>query len=74
MGYGAIDAVAALNDDVPLGPALPTEHLSRPLHPPPPPPPPDHRPMIVALGGAGTAIGILVALFFIAKVSRRRRI
>lgn len=73
MGYGAIDPVAALNDDVPLGPAQPVEHLTRPLHPPPPPPPPDHRPMIVALGGAGTAVGVLVALFVIATVTRKRR-
>lgn len=72
MGYGSIDPVAALNDDVPLGPALPTEHLTRPLHPPPPPPAPDHRPMAVALGGGGIAIGLLIALFFIAKVTRER--
>jgi membrane-anchored mycosin MYCP len=73
MGYGAIDPVAALNDDVPLGPALPTEHLTRPLHPPPPPPPPDHLPMIIALAVGGGAIALLIALFFIAKVTRDRR-
>lgn len=73
MGYGVIDPVAALNHDVPLGPALPVEHLTRPLHPPPPPPPPDRKPMIVALGGGGTAVALLVVLFMIAKVSRERR-
>ncbi len=73
MGYGAIDALAALNDDVPLGPAVPTEHLSRPLHPPPPPPPPDHRPMIVALAGTGIAAALLGALFFISRITRERR-
>ncbi|WP_345892229.1 type VII secretion-associated serine protease mycosin [Mycolicibacterium sphagni] len=73
MGYGAIDPVAALNDDVPLGPSVPTEHLTRPLHPPPPPPPPDRRPMIVALVGSGVAISVLVALFFLSRVIRERR-
>lgn len=73
MGYGAIDPVAALNDDVPLGPRVPTEHLTRPLHLPPPPPPPDRRPMIMALAGSGVAIAILVALIFIARAMRERR-
>ncbi|MFL0286837.1 type VII secretion-associated serine protease mycosin [Mycobacterium sp. SMC-21] len=73
MGYGAIDALAALNDDVPVGPATLPEHLTRPLHPPPPPPPPDRLPMIVALAGSGIAVAVLVAAFFASRVMRERR-
>lgn len=73
MGYGSIDPVAALNADVPLGPAVPTERLSRPLHPPPPPPPPDRRPMVVAMAGTGIAVTALLGLFFISRVVRERK-
>lgn len=73
VGYGVVDALAALNNDVPLGPARVSETLSRPLQPPPPPPPPDRRPMIVALVGSAMAVTVIALAFFASNIVRGRK-
>jgi membrane-anchored mycosin MYCP len=73
VGYGAIDPLAALNDDVPLGAAQPQEHLSRPLTLPPPPPPPDRRPMIVALVGSAVLGAAMLLLFAVVNLAGKRK-
>jgi len=61
IGYGTIDPVAALNDDVAIGQRLPAERLTRPLVLPAPPHPPDRRPMATALIGS-LAVIVVAAL------------
>ena len=73
VGYGVVDALAALNNDVPLGPARGSETLSRPLTPPPPPPPPDRRPMIVALVGSAVAVTVIALVFCAFNFVRGRK-
>lgn len=63
IGYGCIDPVAALNNDVAVGQRLPTEHLTRRLALPPPAPAPDRRPMATALIGS-LALIVVAALAF----------
>lgn len=72
IGYGAIDAVAALNYDVPPIP-VPRENLSRPLGPTAPPPPPDQRPMVVAVVGTITLLVLLGAVLVVSSMSKARR-
>jgi type VII secretion-associated serine protease mycosin len=76
IGYGTIDPVAALNNDVAIGQRLPTEHLTRRLVLPAPAPPPDRRPMATALIGAA-AVMVVVAMVFgvlrLAGMDRRPR-
>lgn len=72
MGYGSINALAALNYDVQEGEPAPQESLSRPLHIPAAPPPPDRRPMMVALIGTGVLVGgALLAIAIVSLVGKR---
>jgi membrane-anchored mycosin MYCP len=76
IGYGTIDAVAALNDDVAVGQWLPAEHLTRRLVLPLPAPPPDRRPMATALIGSLAVIAAVALVFGVlrlAGVDRRPR-
>jgi membrane-anchored mycosin MYCP len=66
IGYGTIDPVAALNDDVAIGQRLSAERLTRRLELPAPRPTPDRRPTATALIGslsmivvAALVIGVL---------------
>jgi membrane-anchored mycosin MYCP len=72
VGYGVLDAPAALNNDVPLGPGRARENLSRPLQLPPPPAPPDRRPMIVALVGSTVAGAVIGLVFLVSRLVRER--
>jgi len=63
IGYGAIDPLAALNNDVATGQRLPTEHLTRRLVLPAPAPVPDRRPMATALIGSSAVIAVSVLVF-----------
>ncbi|MBU8819268.1 type VII secretion-associated serine protease mycosin [Mycolicibacterium goodii] len=72
LGYGTINPVAALNNDVVEGEQIPRERLSRPLHVAPPPPPPDKRPMIVALTGTGILLGGAVFTVGLARLIGRK--
>ena len=71
VGYGAIDPVAALTFDVPLGDPLPLERLTTLLRVPPPAPAPDLRPRYTALIGAAV-IAAIVAVVAGAATLRRR--
>jgi len=71
VGYGAIDPVAALTFDVPLGDPLPPERLTTLLRVPPPAPAPDLRPRYTALIGAAV-IAAIVAVVAGAAALRRR--
>lgn len=76
IGYGTVDPVAALNDDVAVGQVLPAERLTRPLVLPPPPPPPDRRPMTTALLGSLAVIAaaaLVLAVLRLAGCDRRPR-
>jgi membrane-anchored mycosin MYCP len=69
IGYGTIDPVAALNDDVAIGQRLPTEHLTRRLVLPAPVPAPDRRPMATALIGSSIVIAVVVLLFGVLRLA-----
>lgn len=69
IGYGTIDPVAALNDDVAIGQRLPTEHLTRRLVLPPPAPAPDRRPMATALIGSSAVIVVVVLAFGVLRLA-----
>jgi len=73
IGYGTVDGVAALNYDVPMDGAAPSEHLSRPLVLRPAPPQPDRRPMLVAMIGSGVLLASLGGLFVAINLGKRRR-
>jgi membrane-anchored mycosin MYCP len=72
VGYGVVDAVAALTFDVPLGDPRPQERLTTFLRVPPPPPAPDLRPRHTALIG-GAIIAAVVAVVAGATALRRRK-
>jgi type VII secretion-associated serine protease mycosin len=69
VGYGTIDPVAALNNDVPIGNRLPTEHLTRRLVLPAPAPAPDRRPMATALIGSTVVIMVVVLMFGVLRLA-----
>jgi membrane-anchored mycosin MYCP len=69
IGYGTIDPVAALNDDVPIGNRLPTEHLTRRLVLPAPAPAPDRRPMATALVGSLVVIAVVGLIFGVLRLA-----
>jgi membrane-anchored mycosin MYCP len=73
VGYGTIDPEAALNNDVPVGPATFSGPLSRRLDVPASQPPPDRRPMIVALTGSAVAVALIVLVFFVSNLVRERK-
>ena len=73
VGYGTIDALAALNYDVPTGGPAPQEHLSRPLAVAPTPPRPDHRPMLVAVIGSAVLLAGMGGLFGVISLTRKRK-
>jgi membrane-anchored mycosin MYCP len=76
VGYGTIDALAALNDDIGVGQRLPAEHLTRRLMLPPPAPAPDRRPMATALIGSSALIavvGLVFGVLRLANLDRRPR-
>ena len=72
IGYGTVDALAALNDDVPTSGPMPHEHLSRPLAVRPAPAAADHRPMLVALIGSAVLLAVLGGLFGLINLTRRK--
>ncbi|MFI6171592.1 type VII secretion-associated serine protease mycosin [Nocardia sp. NPDC051052] len=74
VGYGAIDPVAALTDEVPptLPPKQATSPNSKQLAVPAPTPPPDNRARNIALIGSGT-VAILLILGMLASFPIRRR-
>jgi len=72
IGYGTVDGLAALNDDVPVGGPAPVEHLTRPLAMPAPPPRPDRRPMLVASIGSAVLLAGLAGLFGALNLVRKR--
>jgi len=71
LGYGVVDAVAALTFDVPLDDPLPPERLTTFLRIPPPAPTPDLRPRHTALIGAA-GVAAIVAVTAGAAALRRR--
>lgn len=73
VGYGVVDPLAALNNDVRVGDRLPQEHLARPLVVAPAPPPPDRRPMWTALIGSATLAAALVVLLGVLRLAGRGR-
>ncbi|WP_433523117.1 type VII secretion-associated serine protease mycosin [Nocardia pseudovaccinii] len=75
IGYGAVDPVAALTDEVsstPLPPKRPSPAKSAQLAVPKPAPPPDNRARDVALIGTGI-IGTALVLGYLASFPIRRR-
>lgn len=61
VGYGLVDAVAALTFNIPPGDKMPPGAQSRVITPAAPPPPPDHRARNIAVGFLGAvAAGVLV--------------
>lgn len=74
VGYGAIDPIAALTNEVPdeLRPKQPNPAVSKQLAIPAPPTPPDHTARNVALIGSGIIGGGLV-LGYLASFPTRRR-
>jgi membrane-anchored mycosin MYCP len=71
IGYGTIDPVAALNNDVAVGDRLATEHLTRRLVLPAPVPAPDRRPMATALIGSLAVIAMAALLFGVLRLAGR---
>ncbi|MBO0864070.1 MAG: type VII secretion-associated serine protease mycosin, partial [Mycobacterium sp.] len=71
IGYGVVDAVAALTWDVPDGPPPPRPQLSGPLNMPPPPAPRDMTPVWVATGGLVFALLVALSVFGGARLMRR---
>lgn len=69
VGYGVVDAVAALTFAVPAGERSAPGAGTRVLTPPPPPPPPDHR----AHGAALAFAGVIAACVLMAAVIARAR-
>ncbi|WP_240771655.1 type VII secretion-associated serine protease mycosin [Nocardia sp. CS682] len=74
VGYGAVDPVAALTNEVPptLPPKQPTSPRSIQLAVPAPAPPPDNRARNIALVGSAT-VAILLTLGMLASFPIRRR-
>ncbi|WP_040731710.1 type VII secretion-associated serine protease mycosin [Nocardia tenerifensis] len=74
VGYGAVDPVAALTNEVPptLPPKQPASPHSAQLAVPAPTPPPDHRARNIALIGSAT-VAILLVLGMLASFPIRRR-
>lgn len=70
IGYGVVDPVAALTWDVPDGPVVPPERLSRPLSVPPIPPERDMTPVWVA--GAGLLVALLTGGVILGGAAMRR--
>ncbi|MGB3010866.1 MAG: type VII secretion-associated serine protease mycosin [Mycobacterium sp.] len=69
VGYGVVDAVAALTFSVPAGERSAPGAGARVLTLPPPPPPPDHR----AHGAALAFAGVIAACVLMAAVIARAR-
>jgi membrane-anchored mycosin MYCP len=77
IGYGTIDAVAAVNNDVAVGQRLPAEHLTRRLALPAAAPAPDRRPMATALIGSLSVMAAAALLFGVLRLAgydRRARL
>lgn len=74
VGYGAIDPIAALTNEVPaeLRPKKPSPAVSRQLAVPAPPTPPDHTARNVALVGSGIIGGGLIIGYLASFPARRR--
>ncbi|OMC13521.1 type VII secretion-associated serine protease mycosin [Mycobacterium sp. SP-6446] len=73
IGYGTVDPVAALNDDVAIGQRLPTEHATRKLILPAPAPAPDRRPMATALIGSSAVIALAALVFGVLRLAGHDR-
>jgi membrane-anchored mycosin MYCP len=73
IGYGTIDPVAALNDDIAFGQRPPTEHLTRSLVLPAPPPAPDRRPMATALIGSLAVIASVALVLGVLRLAGHDR-
>lgn len=72
VGYGAVDPVAALTFDVPVGERLPPAASARVLKPAAPPPPPDHRARNMALVFAGLIVAAVAVASVIARARREQ--
>lgn len=73
IGYGTIDPVAALNDDIATGQQLPAAHLTRRMVLPAPPPAPDRRPMATALMGSAAAIAVAALVLGVLRMAGHDR-
>jgi membrane-anchored mycosin MYCP len=72
VGYGVVDAVAALTFNVPPGDRLAPGAQSRVIVPAAPPPPPDHRARTVALVFAGLVVAAALISSLVARARRER--
>ena len=72
VGYGIVDAVAALTYDLPDGDPRPPERISEPLVLPPPHPGRDMKPVWIALGGIGAVALLVIAAVGLAAMIRNR--
>lgn len=72
VGYGVIDAVAALTFDVPAGERLSVAAKNRLLMPAAPSPPPDRRARNVALVFVGVVVAVVAVASLIARARRER--
>ncbi len=72
VGYGVVDAVAALTFNVPPGDRVAPGAQSRVIVPAAPPPPPDHRARTVALVFAGLVVAAVMIASLVARARRER--
>jgi membrane-anchored mycosin MYCP len=72
VGYGVVDAVAALTFNVPPGDRVAPGAQSRVIVPAAPPPPPDHRARTVALVFAGLVLAAVLIASLVARARRER--
>lgn len=72
VGYGVVDAVAALTFDVPPGDRVAPGSQSRVIRPPAAPPPPDHRARNTALVFAASVAGMLLIVAAVVRAGRSR--
>jgi membrane-anchored mycosin MYCP len=72
VGYGLVDAVAALTFNVPVAQRVPAATQQRILAPAPPAPPPDHRARDIALATVAAIVAASGAAAGIGAARRRR--
>ena len=72
VGYGIVDAVAALTYDLPDGDPRPPDRIAEPLVLPPPHPERDMTPVWIALSGIGAVALLVVCAVGLAAIIRDR--